>query len=463
MITLDDCFKTRSIEASALTLVNKIAFCPRKGYTSADGETYWDFAGKLKQNLKSIKNALHSRQFTFNLCLKKTRQVHGRWRDLYISTWRDKIVERWLNDCLNLLLNHWFSRNSYAYRITTLGLDNCQTNVLKSLKIASQCGGPYIIKRDVSKFFYSIDHDLLMTQLIELVNPNDYLYKLLEQRVRFQYHDGDLIPKVATVGVPFGSSIACSLANIFLTGLDKKLTSLPIAYFRYADDFLIIGYDPDRVLQAANLLDSSLTDLKLDNKETHKLNVAFVKHHQFELVNKFKYLGIEYNNQNITRLSLEKQRKIANLFRRELSKNANRLQRLCMPDRVRETVCVANGVIHNRIRSVAIIDYYLKHVDDEVQLAQLDLLIAKMIISTVLGKRFRQRDFSVVPYKSLRQYGLVSLVHRRRLHRHGKIIVNFLDLHNDIIQSRYEERQQRRQQRIASVRLAKRIKRTKPT
>ncbi len=423
-------------------LINKIAFCPRKGYASGTGETYWDFAGRLKHNMLCIKTALNQRRYRFDLCLKRTKRAKGRVRDLYISTWGDRIVERWLNDCLNLLLTGWFSSNSYAYRITELGLDSCQHRVLRALKQATSRGGPYIIKRDVTRFFYTIDQDLLLQKIAELVDTNDYLYQLLEQRIKFSYHTGDFAPCQSTIGIPFGSPLACSLANIFLTDLDKSLGQHPVRYFRYADDFLIIATTATTAQAAATTLDDSLTQLKLSSKDTHKLDVAFRSTPGFTTIHKFKYLGIEFNTKNV-RLPIEKQRKLLNLYRREFNRYQNQLMRLGFKERLVQAIAIANTVITDRIRSVAIIDYYLKHINDEAQLKQLDLLIAQLVISTVLNKPFRQRDFKTVPYKLLRTKGLISLRHRHKLHTHGHLHINFLSLHNDIIQERYHARQQR--------------------
>jgi retron-type reverse transcriptase len=69
------------------------------------------------------------------------------------------------------------------------------------------------VKRDVSDYFASIDHEILLNQLRQFVHEKDYLFRLLRQRIEFLY-DEDAVLCRANVGVPFGTAIACLLANI---------------------------------------------------------------------------------------------------------------------------------------------------------------------------------------------------------------------------------------------------------
>lgn len=455
-LTLARCLKARSIEASALILVTKIAFNQRKGYVSSRGETFWDFASKIRRNIANINRRIRSQEgYAFDLCLKRTRTARGRVRDLYISTWGDRIIERWLNDCMNVLLDRWFSPHSYAYRIKDLGLDSCQDKIIKSVTRNS-----YFIKRDVSKFFYTIDQDILMEKIDGLVERNDPLYNLLQQRVKFKYHDGDGQPRQSTLGVPFGSPIACTLANIYLTDLDRAMGRLPIAYFRYADDFLLMADSPETALEAAKTLDDGFTALKLSSKHTHHQAMSFVDHPEFIRTTKFKHLGLEFSPDGTVRLPVEKQRKIINFHRRELQRVIPQMRGKPLDQRIAIAVAAANSVVTKRIGSAAIIDYYLKHVSDQAQLKQLDLLVASLVIAAILDKKFRYGDFSTVPFKRLRKAGLLSLRHRQRLHKHGHLKVSFLSIHNELIVDRYEALWSKRRDRINQMRISRKLRKS---
>jgi hypothetical protein len=82
---------------------------------------------------------------------------------------------------------------------------------------------------------------------------------------------------------------------------------------------------------------------------------------------------------------------------------------------------LAQHTIAAGVRNVAIIDYYLRHVSDEHQLKQLDRWLAEEVLSLTFGGGHRKGHFRALPFAKLRAMGLPSLVHRRRLLRHGHI------------------------------------------
>jgi hypothetical protein len=120
-------------------------------------------------------------------------------------------------------------------------------------------------------------------------------------------------------------------------------------------------------------------------------------------------------------LSRDKSRKVQNLFRFAFRRARRRWKRVNDPHaRARVLVDVAVESIHQGVRNVAILDYYLKHVDDEAQLRRLDRWLAEEVLSLVLGGH-KKGHFARISFEKLRAMGLPSLVHRRRLILRGKI------------------------------------------
>ncbi len=448
-LTFKDLIKVRTLESSALNLINQLLHNKSKAYLN-NGGTYWEFGCKLQRNIAILHRKLNNNTFQFSPYLKRTKIMKNKKvRDLYLPTWPDRIVERWLSECLNIKLHNWFSNNSYAYRYRDYCLDTCQWNVLKSIK-----QGSYIIKRDITNCFYTVDHKVLIDQIDQLIDKNDYLHKLICSRIEYDYYtDDDKTIKRSNIGVPFGSSIACILANIHLTKIDRAIEQLDVNYFRYADDFLIITDDKDKAKQASEILDNDLSVINFKTKASHAINIFLgrrdgVPEDAFESSGKFKYLGLEFTSDNKVRLGVEKQRKIINLVKRELSKYKDIKDILSLVQRV-------NNAMIGRIRSVAIIDYYLKHITDEAQLKVMDTLISELIISHITGKPFKKRHYGIVSYKSLRKAGLISLVHRRRLHVHGHLNVDFMNLYNSMLYERYDREHANRKARINQLKIKK--------
>lgn len=455
MLTIRDCFNTCSLEQSALSLVSKVTYQPKKAFTSSvDEQDFWQFGRNIVKKVKSIQDQLSRHTYRFGPCKKITRKAKlNKVRDIYISNWSDKLVERWLNECLTIMLHKWFSRHSYAFRVEGVGLDSCIINVTRAAAKSD-----YFIKRDISQFFYSIDHDLMFEKLHTVVDESDYLFDLLSQRIRCEYVEhGE--HKIASVGVPFGSSLAPVLANISLTDLDKEMNQFRVWYFRYSDDFLIAGTDAGETYKAGQHLDNSLREMKFDLKQSHYQNLSFVESKGFDRVRTVKHLGLEFHVDGTVKMAVEKQRKLINFYKNAFKRNKRKFKKGNLDQRLELAVGIANDVIKTRIRSAAIVDYYLKHVNDEVQLRNMDRIVMELLIGAVLNKKFRKRDFGTISPGKLRELGLMSLLHRNRLHRHGHLRVNFLSMYSNKVATRHEERMWKRKERIDHMRMSKKIKR----
>jgi retron-type reverse transcriptase len=453
ILSLDCFFKhNNNFYISCLGFLNKLIFSPYKTYYDIGG-TYYDYSNNIEKKLAKIEKSIKSGSYKFSPYARKVVKVRHKQRVLYLATWADKMVERYLAIGLNRYLAQWFSGNSYAYRSGRFGLDVCQTRVSKACKPQM-----FVIRRDIADYFYNISQEQLDGMVRQLIDKNDLLYSIIKQRIFFECNEG--APKL---GVAFGSPLACVLANIYLTRLDRKIEKLPLSYFRYADDFLMIAYDEATARKAIEIFSSGIEELGLTTKESHTQNILISNHKDvvdgFIRRDKFKFLGLEFTGENKVRLSKEKQRKIINLFSKELKLIGGKLRKIkVLDDRLKEIIKAVDNVLNNRIRSVAIIDYYIKHVNDESQLRLMDLMIAKKVISMALNKPFRYRDFSKISYKKLRQLGLSSLVHRHRLHVQGHIKVPFLRMYNELSIKRHEDAINRRHNRIQQAEILRKLK-----
>ncbi len=159
-----------------------------------------------------------------------------------------------LNTELNRALDHVQSKNSYAYRLKNAGVDICQSRIAKQL--FSYDEPVYIVKRDISQYYPSVDKEILLEILRRFIDPDDYLYKLLRSRIYYPAMEGD-VPAYGEPGIPFGAPISCFLANFYLLDLDAAIEKFPVHYFRYADDILIFSNNKANICGAREVLDES--------------------------------------------------------------------------------------------------------------------------------------------------------------------------------------------------------------
>lgn len=417
-------YREAELYKAAVRVYTKPLFQWRKAlHTSTDGKTLYDLAAGGLRGLETIHRSLRREEFEFRPAVALKYNFNGKRRTLYIPPWEERIVDLLLYRALNRKLHRWFSPNSYAYRNHTYGLDHCQVGIAKLLRSASAplC----LIKRDIADYFASVNHELLLEKLAGLVEQGDYLFRLLEQRVHFAYHD-ELGSHRAQVGIPFGCATACIFANIYLTELDRRMEALPsVAYFRYADDILLLSPEREAASDAANCLHADLSRLRLTTKASHQVDRLLTgkpaTDPRFAVASEFRHLGLLFRTGGEVALSRDKRRKIQNLFRFAFRRGRRRWKRLADPqERARTLAAIAAETVEKGVRNVAILDYYLKHVSDESQLPQLDRWLAQEVLSLVFGGH-KKGHFRKIGFGELRQMRLPSLVHRRRLILNGHI------------------------------------------
>ena len=418
-----DVYSEVELYKAAVRVYTKPVFQWRKALsTSTDGRTLYDFAARGLKRLDTIHAALKRGNFEFRPAVARHYNFNGKHRTLYIPPWEERIVDLLLYRVLNRRLHRWFSSNSYAYRDRRYSLDGCQKRIAALLSMAKV--PLYVAKRDISDYFASIDHSLLLNKLASLIDPGDYLYRILEQRVLFPYEERGSL-KTATVGIPFGTSIACLLANIYLTDLDREMERIPeLHYFRYADDLLLVSTNRHATVEASERLESDLADLRLRTKASHQADLMLASDPtgdaSFTVVSSFRHLGLLFRVGGEVTLSRNKLRKIQNLFRFAFRRKKRWRKETDPLGRAQGLVNIATETIEKGIRNVAILDYYLKHVNDERQLQLLDRWLAEEVLSAVFGGH-KKSHFRRIPFARLRAMGLPSLLHRRRLILNGRM------------------------------------------
>ena len=178
-------------------------------------------------------------------------------RIIQTTSFKDKVIQHSL--CDNVImprLEHVFLLDNCAGQKgkgTLLGLDRLSEQMRQFHSRHGFDG--YILKCDISKFFYSIAHD----QLKEIV----------------YYHFGydpdicwlcDLfIDSTEGKGIPLGNQINQSFALLYLDGLDKLIKwELGIEYYgRYMDDFYLIHPSKDYLKWCLEVITKYLETLDL--------------------------------------------------------------------------------------------------------------------------------------------------------------------------------------------------------
>lgn len=178
-------------------------------------------------------------------------------RTIKAGSFQDKVVQHSLCDCVLLPnLQKEFIDNNFAGQIgkgTLYGLDWLRAQMyLAYQKYGYDC---WIIKADISKFFYNIEHDILK-DIVKYFILDEDVYWLCEK----------LIDSTDGIGIPLGNQVSQVFALLYLSGLDHFVTGdLGVRYYgRYMDDFYLIVENKDYAKWCLNAITEFVHTLNLE-------------------------------------------------------------------------------------------------------------------------------------------------------------------------------------------------------
>lgn len=146
----------------------------------------------------------------------------------------DRIVHQWLiEEFIKPYYLPRFIKDSYAC-IPGRGSHaavKCIQGYMRDMR--QRQGKYYIVKMDISKYFYNIDRDVLF-KILKRAITNPQLLDLLHTII---------FSDAARVGIPIGNYTSQYFANIYLNELDQYCKhNLGVKYYvRYMDDFILLA------------------------------------------------------------------------------------------------------------------------------------------------------------------------------------------------------------------------------
>lgn len=172
------------------------------------------------------------------------------------GSFRDKVLQHCLCDFVLLpKMKDVFIRDNYAGQAgkgTLFGLDRLSQNMFDFYE-EHGCDG-YILKCDISKFFYSIDHEILK-EIVAKHFPDEDIQWICER----------IIDSTDNPGLPLGNQSSQVFALMYLSDLDVMVTEgLGCKYYgRYMDDFYLIAQDKEYLKHCLKRIGEHLGDIRL--------------------------------------------------------------------------------------------------------------------------------------------------------------------------------------------------------
>lgn len=194
-------------------------------------------------------------------------------------SFKDKVVQHSL--CDNILLPELekvFITDNYAGQIgkgALFGLERLKQHMTDFYNAYGLNG--WILKCDIKKYFYSIDHEVLK-DIVDYYFNDDYLIWL-----NHVFIDSDESP-----GLPLGNQVAQVYALLILHLVDSLIVGEQgfIYYGRYMDDFFVIHHDKEYLKECLKEINALVLSLGLElNGKTQiipfKQGIKFLGFHHY--------------------------------------------------------------------------------------------------------------------------------------------------------------------------------------
>lgn len=210
------------------------------------------FSWRLEQNLWQLHRQLADgsyphgayRQFVVNDSKKRLIRA---------APFRDRIVHKAVCLVLEPLFEPNFIHDSYACR-KGKGTHKAVRRLESFIKTSGGVEEVYVLKCDVSKFFFSIDHQKLKQILFKHL-ADKQTCRLLELII-------DSHSDSPNRGIPIGNLTSQLFANIYLNELDQfvKHELKERRYIRYMDDFIVVGNDKVQLHKTKTIIEEFLSE-----------------------------------------------------------------------------------------------------------------------------------------------------------------------------------------------------------
>ena len=204
-----------------------------KGSAGIDGVSIHDYEQELGKHLYKLWNRMSSgTYFPQSVKLVEIPKKGGGKRPLGIPTINDRIAQSVVVLSINERLDKEYHTDSYAYRPLRSATDALSTARQRCWQYA------WVLDMDISKFFDTIDHDLLLRAVKRHVSEK-WILLYIERWLKVPYETAQGENIARTQGVPQGSVIGPVLANLYMHYVFDKWMQIhypQIPFERYADD-----------------------------------------------------------------------------------------------------------------------------------------------------------------------------------------------------------------------------------
>ena len=165
---------------------------------------------------------------------KEIPKPDGGVRKLGIPTVVDRVIQQGIAQKLQNIWEPQFSDSSYGYRPKRSG-----QQAIEKVKEYAEEGYRYAVSVDLSKYFDTLNHELLMNLLHRKIQDMRVL-RIIKKYLKSGVMENGVVSKTEE-GSPQGGPLSPLLANIYLNEFDWEMCGRGVKTVRYADDIVVFA------------------------------------------------------------------------------------------------------------------------------------------------------------------------------------------------------------------------------
>ena len=251
-----------------------------KGAPGIDGMTVEEALPWLEEHKEELLESIKGGWFKPNpVRRKEIPKPDGGVRKLGIPTVIDRIVQQAIAQVLVPLYEPKFIDGSYGYRPNK----SAQMAIQKVKEYAEE-GYKYAVQLDLSKYFDTLNHALLINLLRQTIK-DERVIQLIKKYLKSGVMENGVCIKTEE-GSPQGGPLSPLLANIYLNEFDHEFENRGVKVIRYADDIVLLAKSQratERLLETSTRYLEGKLKLTVNKEKSKTVSVVAIRH--------FKFLG----------------------------------------------------------------------------------------------------------------------------------------------------------------------------
>ena len=251
-----------------------------KGAPGIDGMTIEEALPYLQEHQQELTNRIYRGKYTPSPVRRvEIPKPDGGVRKLGIPTVIDRTLQQAITQQLVPIYEPLFTDGSYGYRPNR----DAKGAILKVKEYAEQ-GYTYAVVLDLSKYFDTINHEILINLLRKNVK-DERVVQLIKRYLKSGVMENGVVIETEE-GSPQGGNLSPLLANIYLNEFDWEFLKRGVPCIRYADDIVLLAKSrkaSERLLESSTRYLEEELKLTVNREKSRTVSVFAIRN--------FKFLG----------------------------------------------------------------------------------------------------------------------------------------------------------------------------